>query len=89
MMRATPDLVAPPQTSTPNQLKDVWPMTRINAHQAHIHCKSSVESDFETGILRPRNRDLTTRSSRPGIAPEDCEYGLWNHFLQKALLGSS
>ncbi|GBN56744.1 hypothetical protein AVEN_273580-1 [Araneus ventricosus] len=62
MTRTTHELAPPPPKfrTTPTKgclTHDV----RFNAHQAHKHGGSSVESGFEPGALRLRSRDLTIR----------------------------
>ncbi|GBM40001.1 hypothetical protein AVEN_217598-1 [Araneus ventricosus] len=66
MTRTTPKLAPPLQPSSPHQLEDVWPLRMIKlATGPLIHHESSEESGFEHGTLRPRSRNLTTRSPRP------------------------
>ncbi|GBM63686.1 hypothetical protein AVEN_198691-1 [Araneus ventricosus] len=65
MMRTTPQLAPPLQTSAPHQRKDVWPLRMIQRATGPIHGGSSVESCFEAATLRSRGRDLNTRPPRP------------------------
>ncbi|GBM43695.1 hypothetical protein AVEN_26562-1 [Araneus ventricosus] len=65
MTRTTSEMAPSLQTSTPHQWEIIFFPDGFNVHQTRLHGCSSVESGFESGTLRPRDRDLTTGPPRP------------------------
>ncbi|GBM60456.1 hypothetical protein AVEN_117969-1 [Araneus ventricosus] len=65
MKRTTPELAPPRQISRHISGRAFRHLRLIRRATDPMHGGSSVESGFEPGTFRLRNRDLTTRSLRP------------------------